>query len=60
MRRPQNLKKSTTGFDKTAVFTQYLQNMWEILSNFCGLFRKAGLYLQYQAYVLIGPGLRMG
>ena len=24
MRRPQNLKKSPTGFDKTAVFTKYL------------------------------------
>ena len=48
MRRPQNLnKKSPTFFDKTAVFTQQCQNKWEIVSNFCGLFRKAGLYLSY-------------
>ena len=45
MRRPQNLKKSPTFFDKTAVFTQQCQNKWEIFSNFCCLFRKAGLYL---------------
>ena len=44
MRRPQNLKKSPTCFDKTVVFKQQHQNKWEIFSNFCGLFRKAGLY----------------
>ena len=43
MRRPQNLKKSPTCFDKTVVFTQQRQNKWEIFSNFCGLFRKAEL-----------------
>ena len=40
------MKKSPICFDKTAVFTQQRQNMWEIFSNFCGLFRKAGLYLR--------------
>ena len=30
MRRPQNLKKSPTYFDKTAVFTQQCQNKWKI------------------------------
>ena len=44
MRRPKNLKKYPTCFDKTIVFTQYRQNKWEIFSNFCCLFRKAGLY----------------
>ena len=29
MRRPQNLKKSPTCFDKTAVFSQQQQNKWE-------------------------------
>ena len=28
-------------FDKTAVFTQWRHNKWEIFSNFCGLLRKA-------------------
>ena len=44
MRRPQNLKKSPTGFGKTAGFNQQRQNKWAIFSKFCGLFRKAGLY----------------
>ena len=34
MRRPQNLKKSPTCFDKTAVFTQYRQKKWEIFQIF--------------------------
>ena len=38
-------KKSPIYFDKTAVYTQYCQNKWQIFSNFCGLFRKDGLYL---------------
>ena len=53
MRRPQNLKKSPTCFDTTAVFTQQRQNKWEIFSNFCGLSRKAGLYLcLYEIFIL--------
>ena len=43
--KPQNLKKCPTCFDKTAVFTQQRQNKWEIISNFCGVFRKAGLVI---------------
>ena len=34
MRRPQNLKKSPTCFDKTAIFTQYRQNKWQIFFKF--------------------------
>ena len=45
MRRPQNWKKYPTCFDKTVAFTQLRQNRWEIYSNFCGLFRKARLYI---------------
>ena len=41
MRRAQNWKKSPTYFDKTAVFTQQVQNKWEFFSNFCALLRKA-------------------
>ena len=44
MRRPQNLKKSPTFFDKTTVSTQQLQNRWEIISNFSSRSRKAELY----------------
>ena len=47
MRRPQNLKKSPTCFDKTVVFTQYHQNKREIFSYFCGLFRKTELNERY-------------
>ena len=42
------MKKSPTGFGKTAVFNQKCQNKWAIFSKFCGLFRKAGLYEQYE------------
>ena len=44
MRRPKNLKKSPTCFDKTAVFTQQGQSKLEIFQNVCGLLRKAELY----------------
>ena len=47
MRRAQNLKKSPTCFDKTAVFTQQRQNKWEIFSIHCGLLRKPKLYYYY-------------
>ena len=40
MRRPQNLKKSPTCFDKTAVFTQECQNKGEIFSNFVAYLEK--------------------
>ena len=40
MRRPQNLKKFPTCFDKTAVFTQQCQNNWEIF-NFLWHFQKS-------------------
>ena len=51
MRRPQNLKKPSAYFDKTAVFTQQRQNKWEIFSIFCGLLRKAELYPNGASYL---------
>ena len=40
MRRPQNLKKSPTCFDRIAVFTQQRQNKWEIFFKFLWTFQK--------------------
>ena len=40
MRRPQNLKKSPTGFDKTAVFIQYRQNKEEVFQIFVAFSEK--------------------
>ena len=40
MRRPQNLKKPPTSFDKTAVLIQLRQNKWEIFQIFVAFSEK--------------------
>ena len=40
MRRPQNLKKSPTGFDETAVFTQQRQNSGKFFQIFVAFSEK--------------------
>ena len=41
MSRPQNLKKPSTCFDRTTVFTQYRQKQWEIFFKFLLPFQKS-------------------